>query len=258
MMKSEQQPLFIAFATQKGGVGKTTFTVLAASYLHYAKGLNVAVVDCDYPQYSIHAMRERDIEQVKLNGGYKLLAMEQFRALDKKAYTVLKSTTENAIAMANEFLEDTDMSVDLVFFDLPGTVNAAGAFTTLAQLDHIFIPITADRVVLESSLNFATAINKIAVCNPDSRTKSLAVFWNMVDKREKTELYKVYGKGIKSLGLTLLDSRIPDTKRYRKETARQGKTPFRSTLFPPNREMEKGSNLVELIEEICGIIKLKL
>ncbi len=256
-MKQGQQPLFIAFATQKGGVGKTTFTVLAASYLHYAKGFNVAVVDCDYPQHSIHAMRERDIEQVKLQECYKLLAMEQFRVLDKRAYPILKSTTENATTMVKEFLEETDMPVDLVFFDLPGTVNATGAFNTLAQLDHVFIPITADRVVLESSLNFATAINKIAVCNPDSRTKSLAVFWNMVDKREKTELYKVYGKGIKSLGLTLLDTRIPDTKRYRKETARQGKTPFRSTLFPPNREIERGSNLVKLIEEICNIIKLK-
>ena len=29
--------------------GKTTLTVLVASYLHYVKGMNVAVVDCDYP-----------------------------------------------------------------------------------------------------------------------------------------------------------------------------------------------------------------
>lgn len=42
--------IFIAFATQKGGIGKTTLTVLTASYLHYVKGYNVAVVDCDAPQ----------------------------------------------------------------------------------------------------------------------------------------------------------------------------------------------------------------
>jgi|GEM_PF-1543127 len=47
----KQKPLFIAFSTQKGGVGKSTFTVLVASYLHYLKGLNVAVMDCDYPAY---------------------------------------------------------------------------------------------------------------------------------------------------------------------------------------------------------------
>ena len=110
MEQSKKQPLFIAFATQKGGVGKTTFTVLTASYLHYAKGYNVAVIDCDYPQYSIHAMRERDGEQVKSNESYKRLAMEQFKALDKRAYPILKSTTENAIVMANEFLNDTVMA----------------------------------------------------------------------------------------------------------------------------------------------------
>jgi cellulose biosynthesis protein BcsQ len=37
----KRKPLFIAFSTQKGGVGKTVFTVLAASYLHYLKGAPV-------------------------------------------------------------------------------------------------------------------------------------------------------------------------------------------------------------------------
>ena len=33
-MENEKTPLYVAFSTQKGGVGKTTFTVLAASYLY--------------------------------------------------------------------------------------------------------------------------------------------------------------------------------------------------------------------------------
>lgn len=43
----KKETLYVAFSTQKGGVGKTTFTVLVASYLYYLKGYNVAVVDCD-------------------------------------------------------------------------------------------------------------------------------------------------------------------------------------------------------------------
>lgn len=65
-MENEKTPLYVAFSTQKGGVGKTTFTVLAASYLYYLKGYDVAVVDCDYPQHSIAGMRKRDAEQVGL------------------------------------------------------------------------------------------------------------------------------------------------------------------------------------------------
>ena len=54
-MEERKKTLFVSFATQKGGVGKSTFTIYAASWLHYVKGLNVAVVDCDYPQHSIVA-----------------------------------------------------------------------------------------------------------------------------------------------------------------------------------------------------------
>ncbi len=58
---------FVAFSTQKGGAGKTTLTVLMASYLHYVKGVSVGVVDCDFPQYSIDEMRRRDFKNIEEN-----------------------------------------------------------------------------------------------------------------------------------------------------------------------------------------------
>ena len=39
----KKETLYVAFSTQKGGVGKTTFTVLVASYLYYLKGAPVKV-----------------------------------------------------------------------------------------------------------------------------------------------------------------------------------------------------------------------
>ena len=38
----------MAVCNQKGSVGKSTFTVLLASYLHYIVGHDMLVVDCDY------------------------------------------------------------------------------------------------------------------------------------------------------------------------------------------------------------------
>ena len=90
----KKETLYVAFSTQKGGVGKTTFTVLVASYLFYLKGYNVAVVDCDYPQHSISAMRKRDAEQVNGDEYYKQLAFHQFKTLGKKAYPVLCSSPD--------------------------------------------------------------------------------------------------------------------------------------------------------------------
>ncbi len=37
-----KEATYVAISTQKGGAGKTTLTVLVASYLHYVKGYNVA------------------------------------------------------------------------------------------------------------------------------------------------------------------------------------------------------------------------
>lgn len=85
----KKKPVFIAFSTQKGGVGKTTFTVLTASYLHYACGYNLIVVDCDYPQFSINAMRQRDAQGVDRNPALQELAAAQFSELQKPTYTIL-------------------------------------------------------------------------------------------------------------------------------------------------------------------------
>ena len=54
----KKETLYVAFSTQKGGVGKTTFTVLVASYLFYLKGYNVAVVDCDRNTVSVPCANE--------------------------------------------------------------------------------------------------------------------------------------------------------------------------------------------------------
>ena len=252
----KQKTLFVAFSTQKGGAGKTTFTVLAASYLHYLKDYNIAVVDCDYPQHSIDKMRKRDAIQIDTDETYKKMAYNQFKQLDKKAFPIINSTPENAIQTANDFLNQDARVFDIVFFDLPGTVNSQGVLQSLSNMDYIFTPISADRLVLESSLAFALSVNELLVTNPQIRLKGLYLFWNKVNGREKTDLYEIYEKSINEFGLPLLKTFIPDTTRYKKELSNSGKALFRSTLFPADRKMLRGSRLEELLIEIAHIIKL--
>ncbi|KAB3743110.1 ParA family protein, partial [Phocaeicola vulgatus] len=47
----------------------------------------------------------------------------------------------------------------MVLFDLPGTMGSDGVIATISALDYLFVPIKADRLVLESTLNFATTVN---------------------------------------------------------------------------------------------------
>ncbi|HTN06294.1 ParA family protein, partial [Agriterribacter sp.] len=153
-MDTKHKPLFIAFSTQKGGVGKSTFTALVASMLHYRLGYNVAVYDCDFPQHSLSQMRERDLKMVMKNEVYKKLAHRQFSTINKKAYPVIQCKADEALNRAGDFIRSSAVAVDVLFFDLPGTVNTPGVLTTLAGMQYIFSPITADRVVIESTLSF--------------------------------------------------------------------------------------------------------
>jgi hypothetical protein len=62
------------------------------------KGLNVAVVDCDYPQHSILKQKKRDMEVVKATPAYQNLLVEQTGRLKKKAYPVIGSTPASGMA----------------------------------------------------------------------------------------------------------------------------------------------------------------
>ena len=188
-----KEATYVAISTQKGGAGKTTLTVLVASYLHYVKGYNVAVVDCDFPQYSIHDMRKRDMKAVMEDEHYKVLAYEQLKRLKKNPYPIRCSRAEDAISTAENLVE-AQPDLDFVFFDLPGTINNADVVQTISKMDYIFTPIIADRVVMESSIKFATVINEQMISTGKSGIKGIYLVWNMVDGREKTELYKAYDK----------------------------------------------------------------
>ncbi|SHE50770.1 Cellulose biosynthesis protein BcsQ [Mariniphaga anaerophila] len=253
----EKETLFIAFSTQKGGVGKTAFTVLMSSYLHYVQGLKVAIIDCDYPQHSIFEMRQRDMEQVMKDNYYKQMAYQQFTSLKRKAYSVVSSRPENAISKAEEIIEQAQIQPNIIFFDLPGTLNSKGVVKTLGGMDYIFAPVSADRVVLESTLKFASLLNENLVSVGKGNIKGLHLIWNMVDGREKNELYQVYEDIIGELGLNILKTFVPDTKRFRRELTTKHKPVFRSTLFPAHKSLLKGSNIDVLAKEILETIKLQ-
>ena len=199
----ENIPVNIAVCNQKGGVGKSTFTVLLASHLHYTLQRNVLVVDCDYPQWSIYNQRSRELEILNLSDYYKLMVARQFKGTDRKFWPIVSSTPSEAPEKTARQLQ-SDYHPQIILYDLPGTVNTEGVLQILSSLDALFIPIKADKVVLESSLSFARSLYNGMVCNDHLRLRSLHLFWTMVDRRERTPLYERYEAIIRQLHLPVL------------------------------------------------------
>ena len=246
---------FISFSTQKGGVGKSTFTTLVASLLHYRMGYNVAVMDCDYPQYSLHRMREQDLKTVMNNEHLKKAAHRQFSELNKKAYPIIQCKPNEALEKAQQLIAETPFPIEVILFDMPGTVNTAGILTLLAQMHYIFSPITADRVVIESTLSFTEVLSNIIAKNTESTIKSVHLFWNQVDGREKSPLYKIDEQVIADLGLNLMQAYISDSKRFRKDGTENQRLVFRSTLMPADEKLMSGCHLDDFINELVQIIQ---
>ncbi|MCX4279589.1 ParA family protein [Muribaculaceae bacterium Isolate-039 (Harlan)] len=252
-----KEPVFIAFSTQKGGAGKTTLTVLMASYLYYVRGLKVLVVDCDYPQYSIKEMRDRDVEILRINSAFKKNFMEQRERIQRDPYPILITKPEDALDRARAIIESGKEDYDIVLFDLPGTINNPGVAKTVSLMDYIFCPVAADKLILESSLAFAMKVRDEIMTVSGCSVKDMYMLWNLVDAREKTDLYERYEEVFEEQMLQTLKTRLPDAKKYRREGSKDAaRAVFRSTLLPPDKNLLKGSRLVELADEILGIIKL--
>ena len=251
-----KQPLFIAFSTQKGGVGKTTFTTLAASYLHYVCGYNVAVMDCDYPQWSVHSMRKREAEQLQTNGFYQRKAVSMFETLGKGTYPVVCTRPDNdVLAKAKEFLASEQTDYDILLFDLPGTINNEGVINTFLGMDYVFVPVSASRLVMESTLPFIISVNELKINHPEINLKCIHLFWNMVVAGSRRELYEHYENVINRFGISLLKTAIPRSLRYDKEQSIEGgMAVFLSTIFPPDKTLLKDSNFDLLMNEILKII----
>ena len=134
------------------------------------------------------------------------------------------------------------MHYDVVLFDLPGTMGSDGVIATISALDYLFVPIKADRLVLESTLNFATTVNDRLIRTGISNLKALCMFWNMVDRRERTVLYDIYQQGFSLLGLDCLQTRVPVRSNF--------------TCLHRMRALRRSAALMRLWMKSCGQSKL--
>ena len=210
----KKNPLFVAVSNQKGGVGKSTMLVTLASLLNYSMDKSVAIVDCDSTQRSLFNLRERDMEMVEKNKKYMVLLEEQ-RLRGCRIYPIRQAKPENARQVAGELAAKADF--DIVFIDLPGSMDISGVLQTIFNVDYVLTPIAADNFVMDSSFVFAKSVMKCAENRKNIPLKDVLLFWTKVKKRSNTEVLDNYMALMKKQGLKILDSMIPDLCRYDKE-----------------------------------------
>lgn len=249
----KKNPLFVAVSNQKGGVGKSTMLVTLASLLNYSMNKNVAIVDCDSTQRSLFNLRERDMAMVEKNKKYMVLLEEQ-RRKGRKIYPIRQAKPDNARQAAGDLADRGDF--DVIFIDLPGSMDISGVLQTIFNVDYVLTPIAADNFVMDSSFVFARSVMKFVEQRKNIPLKDVFLFWTKVKKRSNTEVLENYMALMRKQGLKILDSTIPDLCRYDKELSSNPRAYFRCSLLPPPAGLLKGSGLQELANEL--IVKLNL
>lgn len=250
-----EKTFLIALSNQKGGVGKSTIVVTLASYLHYTMGKNVALIDCDGGQHSLNRLRDSEKQVLEKVDDYKIMMMEQWERIGRKAYPIVESNPRRAPRDIDALLA-SGAGYDVILIDLPGSVSTEGVLSTILNVDYVLVPIVPDRFDMRSTLSFATAVMDLKEARKGIPLKEFIFFWNKVDRRVSREVFDAYNKVMEKLRLRVLDTVIPSLSRYTKEMSPTGKPFFRSTLLPPAGKMLEGSNIDLLAEELCKLLNI--
>lgn len=249
-------PIYVAFATQKGGVGKSTLTALVASYLYYVEGVEVTAVDCDSTQHSLNVYRKHDLTVSKENPALKKAIYKFYSGFKKKAYPILLTSPKEALDVVDAHIEEGN-EPRVVFFDITGTINNHDIVDLIANMDYVFVPTTTETGEMASSITFANSVQNSMITTNLTKIKDMRLVWNKISSREKTHLCELIENYIAKLGLKSLDTVLPQSNKFEKDGRETGSAAvFRSTLLPPDKRLLRGSNLEELVKEIRETINL--
>lgn len=151
----------VMFGNQKGGIGKSTITILTANALSGAGfDYKVLVIDNDV-QRSIIGVREYDEE-----------VMEEEVGKDYEFPYDVKSMTYKQI---RDKIADYDEEYDFIFIDTPGRIDLEQDIKQqeitklLSFVDYVFIPFRGGALNLDSTLQYAKIlldIQKLRSKNP--------------------------------------------------------------------------------------------
>jgi cellulose biosynthesis protein BcsQ len=250
----KNQPTYVSIATQKGGAGKTTLTVLIAGIAHYVYGYKVAVIDCDEQQYSLSRCRKRDETVVYGSEALRRIASDQFLTHKQAAYPVISTKVAEAYDVASGLRQGDGKEYDLIFFDVQGSAGTRGWISLLAAMDYIFLPFVPDMLNIESTEQTMRLLR--GLIDKEQSKAVLSAFWNKVDAREKKDILIQGNEVIRECGVNVLSTTLPLMSRFRDKltasTAVNGV--FVCTLLSPTSNMLKDSRIDLLCEEIFNIM----
>lgn len=181
--------MIIIIGNQKGGAGKSTFTLLLANYLTLIKSCPVIVVDMDYQQ---------SISQ----------KFDQAKILENdEPYDVVSASLESYPALKHIVTKEKD---GIVLIDLPGKLDDDGLIPVFNSADLVICPFAYDQFSFESTILFTVVLKKI---NPGIKIEFVP---NRVKANAKFEIMQEVNEQLSRFGG--ITSVLPDRVDFQRVT----------------------------------------
>lgn len=166
----------IAFFNEKGGVGKSTFTVMYSGWLKYKYGVKVGVADynsrlTDYRKDEMRAMEQAGIlDNSILENAWPIMSV------DRKAVASYGQNNPGFALWLEQIIRKGEFKdMDVVLVDLPGSVSGRELIhlVTYKMVNLVLIPFDKEQQAISAALSVKNFLRKV----PDCR---YCGFFNMV------------------------------------------------------------------------------
>ena len=231
----------VSIYNEKGGVGKTTITAMLASYLAYAYGKGVCVLDFDYPSYHFMELRSSELSIAAdpksplsiwlRNNPNKVDPFDVFSFPPGRGGIY---RPEEVFTYLQNILSE---GYDYVFYDFPGRFASGEPVSFIAAngfLDFMGIPMDTDNQSRRSALVVADAIQQRGI--------PLALFWNRVSLWEAKGDGNRFRRGAEPFaarGMEVMAESVRDIRKFSRDSSEMAF--IRSTLCFPVRYVNKWS-----------------
>jgi len=214
-------PVVIAVHNNKGGVGKTTLTMILASVFAYDHGQRVLVLDGDSTQTSIFNKRQKELEDY-------LLAVEMYKderqrgSIPSYLLNRLESNLSKNIGPGDLFKIQTippekmarvafgKLDYDFVFIDM-GAKMEEEYEQIMSKVDLLLIPFGHLNLELDASSDYVIAISNAIRNGKLSSNLVVRPFWNRIKLYTNplcNEVEAFLKPGMAGLNIEFLKSRL--------------------------------------------------
>jgi len=225
----------VSIYNEKGGVGKTTITVMMASFLAYGCGKRVCVLDFDYPAFHLKDLRERET-LIRKTPRSPLSIWLRDNPPPSDPYDIFsflpgRGGTYRPLEVFTSLEEILPGGYDYVLFDFPGRFSQGEPVSFIAAngyLDFVAVPMDTDLQSRRSALVVSDALTRIGI--------PVALFWNRVSLSEARGDGSRFRQGAEPFlerGLEVMETGVRDIRKFSRDSSEMAF--IRSTLCFPVR-----------------------